>query len=127
MFNLFFIIVFIAEIIIAAKIIEILKQWDKKVCCVNESITSHRPNIYKNLLTAKLSVNKLLLGVTQTKIKLKKKKEQYKIVLIKNLITAICFIILNYNAKRALTIVELLLSLKNVLDTFPKTNNILKV
>jgi hypothetical protein len=49
MFVLFFVIVFIAELIVASKIIQIIKKADAKICTVNEQILSARPQIKKGI------------------------------------------------------------------------------
>ena len=126
MFVLFFVIVFIAELIVASKIIQIIKKADAKVCTVNEQILSARPQIKKGITSVRIEINKIHLSITQIQIKLKKKKEEYKIVLLKNILTGICFLLLNYNAKRALTTVELALSLKDFISSLRKVFNSLK-
>ena len=127
MFVLFFVIVFIAELIVASKIIQIIKNADAKVCTVNEQILCAKPQIKKEITSIRIEINKILLSITQIQIKLKKKKEEYKIVLLKNILTGICFLLLNYNAKRALTTVELILSLKDFVTALRKVFNSAKV
>ena len=127
MFVLFFVIVFIAELIVASKLIQIIRNLDEKVCAVNEQITLANPQIKKGFLTTRLEINKILLSLTQIQIKLKKKQEKYKLVLLKNILTGICFLLLNYNAKRAMTAVELALSLKDFIKVLRKAVNSLKV
>ena len=126
MFVLFFVIVFIAELIVAFKIIQIIKNADAKICTANEQILSAKPQIKKEITSIRIEINKILLSITQIQIKLKKKKEEYKIVLLKNILTGICFLLLNYNAKRALTTVELALSLKDFISSLRKVFNSLK-
>ena len=126
MFVLFFVIVFIAELIVASKIVQIIKKADAKICTVNEQILSARPQIKKGITSVRIEINKILLSITQIQIKLKKKKEEYKIVLLKNVLTWICFLLLNYNVKRALTTVELVLSLKDFISSLRKVFNSLK-
>lgn len=123
MFVLFFIIVFIAELIVAFNIIQIIKNANAKICAANEQILSINPQIKKGFTSARIEINKVLLSITQFQIKLKKKKEEYKIVLLKNILTGICFLLLNYNAKRALTTVELVLSLKDFISSLRKVFN----
>lgn len=127
MFVLFFVIVFIAELIVASKIVQIIKNADAKVCTVNEQILCAKPQIKKEITSIRIEINKILLSITQIQIKLKKKKEEYKIVLLKNILTGICFLLLNYNAKRALTTVELILSLKDFVTALRKVFNSAKV
>lgn len=74
MFVLFFVIVFIAELIVASKIIQIIKKADAKICTVNEQILSARPQIKKGITSVRIEINKIHLSITQIQIKLKRKR-----------------------------------------------------
>lgn len=127
MYILFFCILFIAEIIVATKIIEIIKKWDAKICEINSKVTKSSSILKTNILSLRISINKILLKITEIELNIKKRKEEYKIILIKNVITGLCFFLLNYNVKKALTFIDLLLSFKHFFDELSKSNHILKI
>jgi len=122
MFTFFFLIVFIAEVIITWHIAVFILKCDRKVCEINKTFFSGvRPAVLKGMLDFRISVNNLLLTENKVLIKLRQKKEQYKWVIIKNIVTTSLYFILKADYKKILAGFELFLSAKDNLGTILKS------
>ncbi len=118
MFTLFFIIIFIAELIIAYHLIMLIRKCDATVCALNKSLSVSGKQIHKSLIDVRLAVNKGLLALNGTIIKLQETKERYKWIFIKNVATTLLLLALNTDAKKVVASVDLIISIK---DFFEKT------
>ena len=121
MLAFFFILVFVAELKLALDLIGIIRRLDAKVCAVNEQITVIKPQISNIFIKIRIVINTVLLNANKIKIKIAEKKDEYKFVLLKHIITAALFLVLNVKGKEAITIVELVFSAKDF------TRNLLKL
>lgn len=113
MLTFFFIIIFIAEVKLALDLIVFIKKLDTKVCAANEQLNIIKPQISNTFTKLRIVINTTLLNINNVKIKIAEKKDEYKFIILKHLITTFIFFALNINGKRAMTIVELLFSAKN--------------
>ncbi len=116
MLMIFFIIVFIAEIIITVQIINLIMKADRCILSVNEKVLSFQPELKKNVETVGIFVKKFANVVRTTELFYEKQKNRYKNLLIKNILTLIIFLMLNKNGKHAITIVDIILSVSNLLS-----------
>ncbi len=114
MLTFFFILVFLAEIKFAADLVLLINKCDKKVCALNECLITVNPKITKTFTPLRIAINTTLLNINKAKIKIAEKKDEYKFIILKNIITTAIFLALNINGKRAITIVELAFSLKDI-------------
>ena len=111
----FFIIIFIAEIKLTYDLIRIIKRLDDKVCQINEEITAINPTIESQFTSLRIVLNKALLSLNNVQLKIKEKKEEFKIVILKNLITGILFFILQIKGQKIFSVIELAFDIKNFL------------
>ena len=111
----FFILIFIAEVKITYDVVCYLKKLDKKICSLDEQISALNPVIEEQFLSLRIALNKVLLSLNDIQLKIKEKKEEYKIILLKNLITGVLFFILNINGSKILSVVDLAVDIKDFL------------
>ncbi len=117
---LFFGIVFIAELIIAAHIIAFIKKCDKKVCEINTAVCALTPKIVNSFTTTRIALYKILLNLNKIHQKIQSKKQEYKFIILKNIITGILFMLLNKNGKTVLSTVDLIISIKEIIEKWAK-------
>ena len=118
---LFFVIVFIAELVLTVQLILLIRNWDRKVCALNDLITESQPVIENAFTTIRIAINKTLLNLTKIQIKINEKKDRYKVIILKHIITAILFIILHGRWKKIISVVELAFSANDVIKKVAKT------
>ncbi len=116
MLTLFFTIIFIAEVIIAAQIIQLIMRADRAVVKISSKVEEIHPEITKTIYTARLGINKALLGIYNIAEIIEKQKAKYKKSIIKNSLTTILFFMLSKNGKQVLTAIDLLFTAKEFLD-----------
>lgn len=111
----FFILIFLAELKITFDIVCYLRKLDEKICSLDEQISALNPVIEEQFLSLRIALNKVLLSLNDIQLKIKEKKEEYKIILLKNLITGVLFFILNINGSKILSVVDLAVDIKDFL------------
>ena len=111
----FFILIFLAELKITFDIVCYLRKLDEKICLLDEQISALNPVIEEQFLSLRIALNKVLLSLNDIQLKIKEKKEEYKIILLKNLITGVLFFILNINGSKILSVVDLAVDIKDFL------------
>lgn len=111
----FFILIFLAELKITFDIVCYLKKLDKKICSLDGQISALNPVIEEQFLSLRIALNKVLLSLNDIQLKIKEKKEEYKIILLKNLVTGVLFFILNINGSKILSVVDLAVDIKSFL------------
>lgn len=118
MLTIFFIIVFIAELIVAGKVISVLKDADAKVCEINNQVTEAKPVVVSGLNSVSSGVKSAAKGVeTATKF-LEKKRREAIVGLTKAVVGIVVFLLIKkYPHKRLLTAVDAVYSLDNLLRT----------
>lgn len=121
MLTFFFILIFAAEVKIAYDIISLIRKFDRRVCEINVRISEVQTQIPAVFSSARIAINTALLNINGIKIKIAEKKDDYKYVILKNVITAALFLALNVRGKQAMTAVELAFSAKDF------TRNIIKL
>ena len=126
MLTFFFILIFAAELKLALDLIGIIRRFDAKVCVINEQITAIKPQITKTFTQIRIVINTLLLNTNKIKIKIAEKKDEYKFVLLKHIITTALFLALNVKGKQAMTVVELVFSAKDFTRSLLKLAHSLK-
>lgn len=120
MLTFFIIIVVLAEIIITCQVVSFILKLDKKVCALNDQITEAVPKIENIFISARIALNKILLGENKFEQKLKSKKEELKFKFLKNIVTIALFLILNTNGKKIITTIELAFDIKDFLKKAAK-------
>ena len=78
MLTFFFIIVFIAELIIVCSLISWILKLDKKVCELNECFSVINPIIEDTITSVRISINSAALTLNKIQIKIAQKKDKYK-------------------------------------------------
>lgn len=116
----FIILIIIAEIIITCQVVTFILKIDKKVCDLNNKITQVTPKIKSDIITVRIGLNKVLLSLNKFEQKLKSKKEEFKFIILKNIVTMALYLILNTNGKKVLSVVELAFDIKDFLVNMPK-------
>ena len=111
----FFMLIFLAELKITFDIVCYLRKLDEKICSLDEQISALNPVIEEQFLSLRIALNKVLLSLNDIQLKIKEKKEEYKIILLKNLITGVLFFILNINGSKILSVVDLAVDIKDFL------------
>jgi len=111
----FFILIFLAELKITFDIVCYLRKLDEKICSLDAQISALNPVIEEQFLSLRIALNKVLLSLNDIQLKIKEKKEEYKIILLKNLITGVLFFILNINGSKILSVVDLAVDIKDFL------------
>ena len=116
MLTLFFTIVFIAELIVAGKVISVIKQADGTVCEINSQVSELKPQICKNLEGLSKSVEAATKGVGTINQFLDKKKRDLYISLLKGILGLVVFVLLKkYPHKRWLSVVDLVFTFDSLL------------
>lgn len=114
MLTFFFIIVFIAEIIIVSSLISWILKLDKKVCELNECFPLIKPLVENSIGLVRININSFALTVNKIQIKMSEQKNKYKILIIKNLVTFVLFLLLSTNAKKVISATELAFSVADL-------------
>ena len=107
MLVLFFTLIVIAEVIIAAQLIFLIRRVDFAVIAINNKICESSPNIKNTISKVRNSVNKALIGVYNLGRIIEKRKDKTIKYFIKNAITTILFFMLSPNGKQILTAIDL--------------------
>lgn len=120
---LFFGIVFIAELIITFQIIALIKKCDRKVCEINSAVCALTPKIESSFTKIRIELNKILLSLNKIQQKIQAKKDKYKTLILKNIITGILFLVLNKNGKTVISVLDLVFSVKETVEKWAKNYN----
>lgn len=116
MFILFFTIVFIAELIVVAKLISVLKQADATVLEINSQVNETKPQISQGMTCAKEGVKVVTKGVGALATFVEsKKKESFKIAVKLILSIVLLLLLKKFPNKKLLTVVDVLFALSNIL------------
>ena len=116
MLIIFFTIVFIAELIVIAKILSLLKRANDSICEINSQVIEVKPIIKKGLSDAKKGVSGMTSGVDGFSTFVKKKKKDIIIFAIKGTVAIILiFALKKFPNKRCLKFVDNLISIGNFL------------
>ncbi len=110
MLTFFFIIVFIAEIIIASSLISWILKFDKKVCELNECFPVIKPLVEDTFTLIRININSAALALNKIQIKMEQQKDKYRTIIIKNIVTFALFLLLSHNAKKIISVTELAFS-----------------
>lgn len=120
MLTFFILIVLTAEIILTCQIISLILKADRKVCALNEQISALTPKIESGFTSIRIVLNKALLSINKFEQKLQSKKEAYKYVLLKNIITTVLFFVLHVNGKKLLSVIDLFFSIQSLMKQWSK-------
>ncbi|MBO6257048.1 hypothetical protein J6N69_03310 [bacterium] len=121
MSTFFIILIITAEIIITCQVASFILKIDKKVCDLNNKIAQVTPKIKSDIITVRIGLNKILLSLNKFEQKLHSKKEEFKFIILKNIVTMALYLILNTNGKKVLSVVELAFDIKDFLGKYAKT------
>jgi hypothetical protein len=116
----FFILIFIAEVKITYDVVCFIKKLDMRICKINEDLSSLNPVIDSSFTSLRIALNKALLALNKVQLKIKEKKEEYKIIILKNIITGILFFILNTKAQKIFSVVDLAFDIKEFYKKWSK-------
>ena len=117
---IFIILILTAEIIVTCQIVSFILKIDAKVCALNKQITALTPKIETGLTSVRIVLNKIFLSINNFEQKLQSKKEQFKFKFVKNIITIALFLILNTNAKKVLSTIDLAFAIKDCVKYWAK-------
>lgn len=116
MLILFFTIVFIAELIVTAKVVSILKQTSCSINEITEQLVQTKPTITEGLSTAKKGVSSVTKSVGSISTFIEgKKKDAFKIVVKGILALALLIFLRKLPHKKVMTTVDVLFALSNLL------------
>ncbi len=113
---LFIATILIAELIIATNLVCLIIKADKKVLAFSEKLTEVRPKIKGGLNSAKNAVAKLVEGVHKLSCYAEKKKQEYKISIIKTVLIYALLFLLKGKSKKCLSAMQLAVVLKDCWD-----------
>ena len=116
----FFILIFIAEVKITYDVVCFIKRLDAKVCEINDKICEVNPVIESSFTSFRIVLNKALLTLNKVQLKIKEKNEEYKIAILKSVITGILFIILNVKCQKIFSVVDLAFDIKDLCRKWSK-------
>lgn len=121
MITFFISLVLIAEIIITYQIVSFIMKIDKQVCELNERVTLLTPVIEEKFTAIRIALNKILLKLNKFEQKLRSKKEEYKFIILKNVVTIALFLVLNTNFKKILSAIDLAFAFKDFIKECAKS------
>ena len=114
--TIFFIIVFIAELIVAAKVISVLKGVSANVACINNQVVATRAAIGKSMHSVSSGVKSAAKGAGVLTKFLEKRRRDAIISLSKGVLGIVIFLLIRkYPNKRLLSVVDVIYSLDNLL------------
>jgi len=116
----FFILIFIAEVKITYDIVCLIRHIDEKVCHINDEISAINPKLESSFISIRIALNKTLLALNKVQLRIKEKKEEFKIIILKNLLTGILFFILKAKGHKVLSVVELAFDIKDFYKKWSK-------
>ncbi len=116
----FFVIVFIAEIVVTFKIIEIIRMWDKRVCAVSEQIVSSNKKIQTAFTDLRVEINSILLKLNKAQIKIEEEKRKYTNKVLKYLISTALYLLLDNKGKKIFSTIELAISVAEYVKLYLK-------
>ena len=117
----FFTLIFIAEVKLTLDLVCFIRHLDNKVCSLNRQITGIQPKIKNEITSVRISLNKVLLSLNKAQLKIKEKKSDFKILIVKNFVTSLLFLILNTNRKKIISIIEFCFVIKDFIQKMLKS------
>ena len=120
MLNLFFTIVFIAEVIIALQLVSLINRADKAVLALNSKVIEYSPKVKNAIIDVRILINKALLGVYNLAQIIEKHKTKVKKSIVKNIFTTILFLMLSSNGKQILTTVDLVFTAVEFIESLKR-------
>lgn len=116
MLILFFTIVFIAELIVAGKIISVLNNVRASVNDVNNQVTEAKPVISDGMRVAKNGVSTVTKGLGNLSSYISGKKKEALKIAVKGLVALVLLLFLRkLPHKKVLTAVDILFAIGNIL------------
>ena len=116
MLTVFFVIVFIAELIVAGKVISVIKDTSSKICDINRQVTEVKSAVKQSLKSVGKGVKSAAKGVGFMTKFLEKKRRTAIISLAKAVLGIVIFLLIRkYPHKRILSVVDVVYSLDNLL------------
>ena len=112
----FIAVILIAELIIAANLICLIKKLDEKVLMFSETITESKPKLKDGLNAAKDAVAKLVEGVHALCKFAEKKKQEYTISIVRTVLIYALLFLLKGKSKKCLSAMQLAMVLKDCWD-----------
>ena len=107
MLTFFFTLIFIAEIVLVFNIISFINKCDKRVCELSKTFDGVESSLSKAFCEIRIAINTLNLNLNKAQIVIVRKKDEYKTIIIKNIITGMLFILLSNNGKKIISGVEI--------------------
>ena len=116
MLTVFFIIVFIAEIIVAGKVISVLKDTSSKICEINSQVLEAKSAVKQSMKSVGSGVKSAAKGVGFATKFLEKRRRLAIISLSKAVLGIVIFLLIRkYPHNRILSVVDVIYSFDNLL------------
>ena len=116
----FFVIVFIAEVIVTWKIIEWIVRCDNNVCAISSQFVEYNQKIENAFTDLRIAINSALLNLNKIQVKIESEKNKFKNKLLKYAVSTLLFLLLNNNGKRIFSILELIISIVGYVKLYIK-------
>lgn len=113
MLTLFFIIIFIAELIITSWIVSIIRIADQKVCQANQQVTESRKKLKERLYKIKAIINIANLSIDYIITYIKETKTSFEQILNKDIITTLILLILKIPENKISKCINIFMIIKN--------------
>lgn len=107
----FFVIVFIAEVIVTLKIIEWIIRCDNIVCTISSQFVEYNQKIENTFIDLRITINSVLLNLNKVQVKIEGEKNKFKNKVLKYAASTLLFLLLNNNGKRIFSTIELIISI----------------
>lgn len=115
MLQIFFLITFIAEIIVGYQIVTALIRWDNSLKELNTKVLEFQPELKKILADTKTSVNKAMVSFGSIVTFIGEKRSQCKNLFSKNFLSVIGCAVLKIPFKQMVSVLDFLLTFKKLL------------
>ena len=116
MFKIFFIIIFIAELIIAVALIRKIWVFDKQVRAINDFLCVCKPDIESLLSSIRVLVAELFENIQEAKELIRQKKQEYIIKTVKNVIAYAAILFLRGKYKKPIIAYQFLSEIYEIIE-----------
>lgn len=114
MLIIFFTIIFLAELVITLEVISYIRKADRCVRSLNTQIVKTIPFVKQKFLSIPIAINKINLSLNKIEQKIAAKKNNYKVLIAKNIVTWALLLALNMSGKKISSVVDLAFAIKDL-------------
>lgn len=118
MLIIFFTIIFLAELVITLEVISYIRKADRCVCSLNTQIVKTIPFVKQKFLSIPIAINKINLSLNKIEQKIAAKKNNYKVLIAKNIVTWALLLALNMSGKKISSVVDLAFAIKDLVKAW---------